>query len=113
MSDTDEDPISGEPANLAKRPVSDDEDMGDFWRDVKAARQVKRASNRVDSAAMLFASGIKFETKNQGAHLIVRALGLTVDFWPGTGLWIVRNPKREGRGVQRLIDALTPTSDTK
>lgn len=91
----------------------DDDDMGDFWRDVRAARQQKRAENRVDSAAMLLAAGLKFETKNLGAHLIVRALGLTVDFWPGTGLWIVRNPKREGRGVQRLIDALTPTSDMK
>lgn len=62
---------------------------------------------------MLLKAGIRFETKNLGAHLIVRALGLTVDFWPGTGLWIVRDTKRQGRGVQRLIDALTLTSDTK
>lgn len=89
------------------------DDMGDYWRDVRAARQQKRAENRTDSASMLLAAGLKFETKNLGAHLIVRALGLTVDFWPGTGLWIVRNPRREGRGVQRLIDAITPMSDTK
>lgn len=93
--------------------ADDDDDTGDFWRAVRSERQAKRASNREDSAAMLLTAGLKFETKNLGAHLIVRALGLTVDFWPGTGLWIVRNPKREGRGVQRLIDALTPTSDTK
>lgn len=57
---------------------------------------------------MLHKAGLKFEAKNFGAHLIIRAIGLTVDFWPGTGLWIVRQPRREGRGVQRLIDALTP-----
>jgi hypothetical protein len=91
----------------------DDDDMGDFWRDVRAARRQKRANNRVDSASMLFVAGIKFETKNLGAHLIVHALGLTVDFWPGTGLWIVRNTKLQGRGVQRLIDSLTPSSDMK
>jgi len=104
------DPIGGTPAKVA---LVDDDSMADYWRDVKAASQEKRKSNRVTSTEMLFAAGLKFETKNMGAHLIVRALGLTVDFWPGTGLWIVRNPKREGRGVQRLIDALTPTSDTK
>lgn len=93
--------------------AADDDEMGEFWRDVREARQAKRAQNREDSAAMLLKASLKFETKNLGAHLIVRALGITVDFWPGTGLWIVRNPKREGRGVQRLIDALTPTSDTK
>jgi hypothetical protein len=88
-------------------------DEGDFWRDVKEARQAKRASNRTDSAGMLLAAKLDFDTKNNGAHLIVRGLGLTVDFWPGTGLWIVRKPRREGRGVQRLIDALTPEGDGK
>ena len=91
----------------------DDDDTGEFWRSVRADRREKREKNRADSATMLQQAGLRFETKNLGAHLIVRAIGLTVDFWPGTGLWIVRNPKREGRGVQRLIDALTPTSDTK
>lgn len=95
------------------REAADDDDMGDFWRDVRAARQQKRAENRQDSAGMLRTAGLRFEVKNIGAHLIVHALGMTVDFWPGTGMWIVRNPKREGRGVQRLIDALTPTSDAK
>ena len=50
-------------------PEADDDNLGDFWRDVRAARQQKRADNRVDSAAMLLAAGIKFETKNLGAHL--------------------------------------------
>lgn len=93
--------------------ADDDDDTGEFWRAVRAERREKREKNRTDSATMLQQAGLRFETKNLGAHLIVRAIGLTVDFWPGTGLWIVRNPKREGRGVQRLIDALTPTSDTK
>lgn len=85
-------------------------DMGDHWRDVRPAMQErsrqKRASNRESSAKRLAAEGIDFETKNDGAHLIVTANGRTVDFWPGTGLWIERGTQGQKRGVQRLINEL-------
>ncbi len=85
-------------------------DMGDYWRDVRPAMQEesrqKRASNRESSAKMLTAAGIAFETKNEGAHLIVTANGRTVDFWPGTGLWIERGTSKQKRGVRRLIAEL-------
>ena len=91
-------------------------DMGDYWRDVRPAIQEesrkKRASNRESSAKMLAAAGIAFEAKNEGAHLIVTANGRTVDFWPGTGLWIERGASRQKRGVRRLIAELKNSART-
>lgn len=81
----------------------DDDTEGDFWRDVRAAGQAKRASNREDSAALLTQAGIRFDKHNAGAHLIVTHNGATVDFWPGTGLWKKRDSRLKGRGVRRLL----------
>jgi hypothetical protein len=79
-------------------------DMGDYWRDVtpalKERSREKRASNREHSARLLRDAGIQFESKNDGAHLIVCG---SVDFWPGTGLWQVRGTPRQRRGVRSLI----------
>ncbi len=83
--------------------TTDDDDMGEFWRDVKAASQVKRAANRESSADALRRAGVKFETKNDGAHLIVTGPGGLVDFWPGTGLWKPRGTISHRRGVSGLI----------
>lgn len=80
--------------------LPDDEDsMGEMFNALKKARQEKRASNRESSAATLLAAGIEFESKNLGAHLIVG----NIDFWPGTGLWIVRGSNQKRRGVLKLI----------
>jgi hypothetical protein len=78
-------------------------DIGDFWRDVNAARQEKRASNRASSPDLLREAGISFESKNGGAHLIVKVRGHTIDFWPGTGLWIMRGSTKRHGGVRKLI----------
>ena len=67
------------------------------------ASKEKRAKNRVSSRHMLVAAGISFVEKNLGAHLIVTNNGYCIDFWPGTGKWIVRNGKLERRGVKKLI----------
>lgn len=81
-------------------------DMGDYWRDVvpemKQRSIEKRASNRQKSADMLMSIGIEFDSKNDGAHLIVKGNGVIVDFWPGTGKYIPRGGKA-GRGVFNLI----------
>ena len=63
----------------------------------------KRASNRQWSTQHLVDKGIAFQSKNKGAHLIVESpIGL-IDFWPGTGKWIVRSNKKTKRGVRELI----------
>lgn len=85
-------------------------DMGDYWRDVRPAMkeesQRKRSSNRESSSRLLAEAGISFEPKNGGSHLIVSGAGVVVDFWPGTGLWVVRGSKERRRGVRQLITRL-------
>lgn len=86
-------------------------DEGDFWRDVRAARQQKRASNRETSTALLREAGIEFDERNAGAHLIIRRPGCVFDFWPGTGKWVCRGERgflceRPKRGVRSLIRAV-------
>lgn len=86
-------------------------DMGDFWADVKPAMKErsrqKRAENREQSARMLVEAGIQFQSKNDGAHLIVTGYkGHVYDFWPGTGLWRMRGSPRDHRGVRSLIRAV-------
>jgi hypothetical protein len=89
---------------------NDDTGSTEYWRDIKQARQAKRASNRDDSAQLLTEAGITFESKNDGAHLIVwigkSASDRKINFWPGTGLWMLDNTKSKSQrnyGVKNLI----------
>lgn len=86
------------------------ETEGDFWRDVKpvlkAESQQRRANSREQSAAMLTAAGIRFDSRNGGAHLIVQHGGVVYDFWPGTGLWQQRGSRKQQRGVHALLRAI-------
>lgn len=77
-------------------------DMGEMWKDLKKIQQKKRSNNRIGGAELLNEAGIKFETKNAGAHLIVQGNDELIDFWPGTGRWMVRRGKT-GFGVNNLI----------
>jgi len=82
-------------------------DEGDYWRDVKPvmkerSRQ-KRDDNRRKSAELLTKSGVQFESKNDGAHLIVTTKHGVIDFWPGTGRFIPRGFGKSGRGVFNLL----------
>lgn len=63
----------------------------------------RRSKNRESSAAILTEHGVKFESKSTGVHLIVTHEGKVVDFWPGTGKYIVRGTGKSGRGVFNLI----------
>jgi hypothetical protein len=67
----------------------------------------RRAHHRARAPELLKAAGIEFHSHNEGAHLIVAYTNLyglprTVDFWPGTGLWIMKGVAK-GRGVFKLI----------
>ena len=84
--------------------------MSDTANDIGTAARLlsqgRRANNREWSAGYLIREQIEHTSRNSGAHLIVMHAGLTVDFWPGTGLWIVRGSKRQGRGIRDLINHL-------
>lgn len=66
----------------------------------------RRASNRTNSALVLQKRGISFESKNNGAHLVVGNKPNLFDFWPGTGKWICRSNQKQGRGVFTLLDEI-------
>lgn len=82
-------------------------DMGDDFNAMKKASQEKRADNREASFEILSRFGATFTSKSNGAHFIVEAGAKTVDFWPGTGLWIVRGDGWRKRGVRKLCDFIT------
>lgn len=81
----------------------DDDNMGDFWRDIKAHSKKKRSDNRASSKDLLKQRGVKFVSKNLGAHLIVYKHDEIINFWPGTGLWMVQGSKKRHGGVFKLI----------
>lgn len=72
---------------------------------LKKESQERRASNRERSAELLREAGLPFESKNDGAHLIVTGHSVTADFWPGTGKFTVRGTGKYGRGVFNLMKA--------
>ncbi len=79
-------------------------DTGDDFNAWDEEKKAKKAANRKSSPEILKARNIEFEEKNAGAHLIVKvADGKTADFWPGTGLFIIRGGGRRGRGVFNLL----------
>ena len=77
--------------------------LGDDYRAMNAAGASKRASNRDQSAIYLTERDIVFSSNNSGAHLIVEGNSGYIDFWPGTGKWIVRKG-RKGFGVKNLVN---------
>ena len=88
---------------MSNEPATDDDDLGAYWRDVRAASQAKRADNRKSSMELLNEAGIAFKTNNYGGHLVVQANGHLIDFWPGTGLWVMRGSTQRHRGVKKLV----------
>ena len=80
----------------------------EFWRAHRHAQQDKRAANRDHSTKALTEAGIGFESRNGGAHLIMASPDGLVDFWPGTGKWIVRSTRKAGRGFANLLWMVRP-----
>jgi hypothetical protein len=87
-------------------------DEGDFWRAVREARQAKRRANTMSSTQMLQEAGVTFESKNGGTHLVVSALGHVIDFWPSSGVWIMRGSPQRHRGVRKLIQFCKPAGES-
>lgn len=78
-------------------------DVGDDFRALKKHSREKRQSNREYSSNKLDELGIKYESKNGGAHLIVEGAHSRIDFWPGTGKFYIRATKGYSRGINNLI----------
>lgn len=79
-------------------------DMAEGFRELRRISQEQRSHNRQSGRQRLQRCGVKFETRNDGAHLIVNHNGKAVDYWPGTGKWISRADRtRRGRGISQLL----------
>lgn len=65
--------------------------------------KAKRASNREYGHAKLTELKIPFESKNNGAHLIVTGPDGLIDFWPATGKFKIRATGESDRGIRKLI----------
>ena len=94
--------------------MSEDSDIAALGEILDERSKARRASNRVSSAELLKASGVDYETRNGGVHLMIQREGWRIDFWPGTGLWRAecrsKNlagkslvSKASGRGVFALL----------
>jgi len=79
-------------------------DMGEIFNAMHEAKKEKRTSNTQQSTELLTKHKISFQSKNSGAHLVVWAGNYDVDFWPSTGLWMVRGQKKRNRGIRSLIE---------
>lgn len=75
----------------------------EIYDSLKVCSKTQRAEKRREIPEILKRKGIKFETKNNGAHLVIHGRSITVDFWPGTGKWIARGDKANGYGVVALL----------
>lgn len=84
------------------------DDWSEFSAAMRQQSQDRRASNRQSSATLLEEKCVSFESRNDGAHLIVQHGGHVVDFWPGTGKYVFRPaaPWKYKRGVFNLLKDL-------
>lgn len=78
-------------------------DLGDTYRQWSKIKQDKRRENIVKSIQILIDNKVHFISRNNGVHLIVYHNQIHVDFWPSTGLWIVKDSQHRGRGVRNLL----------
>jgi hypothetical protein len=78
-------------------------DAHEIYDALKICNQQHRAEKRAESPKILKRKGIQFESKNNGAHLIVSGRSVVVDFWPGTGKWVARKTGQKGYGVIALL----------
>lgn len=83
--------------------MSHTSDTAELYDGMAEHSKNKRARNRERSAALLIDRGVKFETRNAGAHLIVTTKYGLVDFWPGAGKFMPRAAGKSGRGVFNLL----------
>lgn len=81
----------------------DPDDMGDMFREWNKEKQAKRANNRESSPELLTEAGIAYISKSEGTHLIIQSKHGAINFWPGTGLWMVVNQQWQRRGVHSLL----------
>lgn len=77
-------------------------EMGELFDEWREAKREKKLDNRASSTEILRQRGIAFTSNSGGIHLVVTGNNKTIDFWPSTGKYIMRNGSA-GRGVFNMI----------
>ena len=77
-------------------------DMTEGWKSFNETKRQKKYQNQEQSTRILEKESIPFESKNYGTHLVIQTKPV-IDFWPSTGLWIVRGKDIKKRGVRGLL----------
>ena len=72
--------------------------------ELKEHSKAKKLTNKEKSTKLLKDNNIKFKSVNNGIHLIVSYGKGKIDFYPSTGLWLVRGQKFKKRGVYPLME---------
>lgn len=78
-------------------------DTIDDFRSLAGLARDEREKRREAVPKILEDANIGFASFNEDRHLIIDSPFDTVDFWPGTGLYIWRKTKKRSNGVQNLI----------
>lgn len=79
-------------------------DVGDAFNGMKLQSKERRALNRTQSTKLLIDAHVSFTSHNLGAHLVLGShVHGDIDFWPGTGKFYVRDTRKSGRGVFKVI----------
>ena len=72
-----------------------------YFTEQREARKKKRKSNREYGLGFLKRKNIPFVELNNGVHVRLVFDGETIDFYPSTGLYILKDGTR-GRGIFNL-----------
>lgn len=77
-------------------------EIGDVWAEIAKYKKHKKVNNISHSIEILDDRNIKYITKNN-IHYIVEG---SIDFWPSTGLFIIRGKNKKRRGIFNLLKHL-------
>lgn len=77
------------------------DDVYGFYAAKRKVQQEKRKANKEYALEFLQRKGIPYKELNAGVHLRITLTDFVVDFYPSTGLYILKDGTR-GRGIFNL-----------
>jgi len=79
-------------------------ELGDLYKQIATRKRDKKARNLAYSTQALKDHGITFTSHNNDNQLIITVKGARkIDFFPSTGLWIIRKTQERDRGLATLL----------
>lgn len=77
-------------------------EMGEVWREVRAARKEENRKRWDDALLALDAAGLSYCTPTAGCITVSQNPDV-VDFWPSSGKWRLRGATRNLHGLNELV----------